>query len=51
MMTVATTLANVALSEDLRYSENKPCTRAIVNGIALAIPLWTLVIWGIRTLF
>ncbi|HZU23671.1 MAG TPA: hypothetical protein VE998_12635 [Terriglobales bacterium] len=28
-----------------------PSARAVVNGVALAIPMWALIIWGIRALF
>ena len=50
-MMVAAMVPNVATCDHLMRSENKPCARAIVNGITLAIPLWAVVAWGVRALF
>lgn len=51
-MTMAATILPRAIACDQPLgSEHKPCARAIVNGIAMAVPLWVLVIWGVRALF
>lgn len=54
MATIATSATPVAVLDAVAHTESashKPRPRAIVYGIALAIPLWGLVIWGVRALF
>jgi hypothetical protein len=53
-MATVTSVTPVVVSDHAAQSEaanHKPCARAIVTGLVLAISFWGLVIWGVRALF
>ena len=49
---MATTLPRVLVDRSEAELDNrKPCARALASGVALAILMWALIVWGVRALF